>query len=329
MRATLILCGCLGLAGCHLIYPFNTGSDSAATVDGRVTDGITDALVGLEAGQAPFLPGWSFRKRITIPAGATSTAHKDFPLLVQRTSDKELAGGARGDGLDIAFSAADGTARLVHELEGFSADTGALTAWVRLPSLAASVDTILYLYYGNASAASQQDPATLWGPAGYTGVWHLQSLATISDASGSNPSGKRVGGVTGAAGKILAAARFDGKPTSWIELNDGAFKANSPFTLEAWFRQPSAQKSWIGIVTKGRKADFQWVGLWINPSDLLTFGWSWMGGATGTWTPPISPRRGAGTRPSRPSTAPRCSSTSTASRWPRRSRTATRSSPSR
>ncbi len=286
MRTTWIILGCLGLAGCHLIYPFNTGSGP--------TDGSTDAAVHLEAGQAPFLPGWTYRKRIKIPAGAASIALKDFPLLVQRTSDKELAKGARGDGLDIAFTAAGGTTRLVHELEGFSADTGALTTWVRLPSLAASADTILYLYYGNAGAASQQDPSTLWGPGGYLGVWHLQSLTAISDASGTNPSGIRVGGVTSATGKILAAVRFDGKPTSWIELNDSTLKADSPFTLEAWFKQLGAQpKSWIGIVTKGRKADFQWFGLWINPSDQLTFGWSWMGGAKGNQDATDKPAPGA------------------------------------
>jgi hypothetical protein len=287
MRAIWILCGCLGLAGCHLIYPFSTGQDPAVdagvtdVISDVVTDMVTDAGVSLEAGQAPFLPGWTYRKRIKIPAGAASTALKEFPLLVQRIADKDLAKGARGDGLDIAFTAADGTTRLVHELEGFSADTGALTAWVRLPALAASVDTVLYLHYGNASAASQQDVSTLWGPSGYLGVWHLQSLTTISNAAGTSPVGTSVGGVTSAAGKIRAAASFDGQPTSWINLNDGTLAANSPFTVEAWFKQQSVQTSWIGIVTKGRLADLQWVGLWINPSNLLTFGWSWRAGAKG------------------------------------------------
>ncbi|GAH11312.1 unnamed protein product, partial [marine sediment metagenome] len=63
--------------------------------------------------------------------------------------DQNLADYAQADGDDILFAAADGTTKLDHEIESFDNVTGTLVAWVRIPTLSGSVDTDVYMYFGN------------------------------------------------------------------------------------------------------------------------------------------------------------------------------------
>src|SRR5205823_5323207 len=82
---------------------------------------------------------------------------------------------------DILFTSGDGTTKLNHEIEKYDSATGQLVAWVQLPTLYAQKDTQMYLYYGNASASSQQSVTATWN-SNYKAVWHLKE-----DPSGSAP----------------------------------------------------------------------------------------------------------------------------------------------
>jgi hypothetical protein len=77
-----------------------------------------------------------------------------------------VAASAQAGGDDLVFVAADGTTRLDHELEAWDPGSGAVTAWVRLPTLNPSTGTgtELFVYLGNSSAANQEDPEGVWGP---------------------------------------------------------------------------------------------------------------------------------------------------------------------
>ena len=110
-----------------------------------------------------------------------------FPLLVE-VADVGLSGHAQPDGDDFLFTAADGLTQLSHEIESYDSATGQLLAWVNVPLLSSSVDTVLYLYYGNALAESQADPAGVWD-SGYLAVHHLEEtagLVTDSTANGND-----------------------------------------------------------------------------------------------------------------------------------------------
>jgi len=111
-------------------------------------------------------------------------------------------------GADLRFVDGAGTV-LAHELETFGVGTAPrMTAWVRVPAVSATVDTTIYLYYGNPGALDAQQPAAVWS--GYAGVYHFGQVdpLDVSDASGKNPGTN--GGVTSAPGQILGAARFPG-----------------------------------------------------------------------------------------------------------------------
>ena len=105
---------------------------------------------------------WQYRKSITISHTQVTGDLNNFPILISIT-DADLAASAQPDGDDILFTDSVGSAKLNHEIELYTSTTGQLVAWVNVPNLSSTVDTLLYMYYGNASASNQQTPAAVFG----------------------------------------------------------------------------------------------------------------------------------------------------------------------
>ncbi len=159
---------------------------------------------------------WTRRIPITVPSGTVAADLADHPLLVQLTS-ADLAANAQPDGDDIRFTAADGVTPLAHEIEAFDAATGALTAWVLVPTVSAAADTTVHLSYGAADAPDQQDHRATW-PAEVRAAWHLArdpagSAPRLDDATANNHDGLSAGAMVGGdlvAGAAGPAIDFDG-----------------------------------------------------------------------------------------------------------------------
>ena len=131
----------------------------------------------------------------------------NFPILIDIT-DKDLAINAQSDGDDICFLDTQGI-QLSHEIELYNA--GHLVAWVKVANLSSSVDTMLYMYYGNAAAENQEDPHGVWD-SNYMMVQHLsETSGTHYDSTANGNNGSPVNGVAqGTTGKIDGADNFDG-----------------------------------------------------------------------------------------------------------------------
>jgi len=121
--------------------------------------------------------GWSYRRAITIDRTKVLADQTDFPVLVNIVSDSSLAGHVQSSGNDIIFTLADETTKIPHKIESYTSTTGALVAWVKVPSLSASVNTVLYLYYGNPTAPAQQDTTSAWSYR-YKGTWNSKGIAS-------------------------------------------------------------------------------------------------------------------------------------------------------
>jgi len=130
--------------------------------------------------------------------------------------------------------------KLSHEIEYFNQSTGVLVAWVNVSMVSSSVDTVLYLYYGNLLCSSQQNPSGVWD-SHYMMVHHLEELTgNISDSTNNSNNGIPQNGTTlNAPGKIDGADRFDGtndyesiadNPT----LDGGGTRAE--MTIETWLK---------------------------------------------------------------------------------------------
>jgi hypothetical protein len=235
---------------------------------------------------------FDYRRPLTIDAvQVTGSANLlNFPVLISFThlDLRTTANGghvAHPNGYDIVFRAADGVTRLDFELESYDGASGTVNAWVRIPVLSYNVNTVLYVYYGNDEiVCSQENAAAVWD-SNYNGVWHLaESSGTQRDSTSNGADGTTQGTVTqNVAGRIAGGDEFEGPGSvSWIEVADQSFPANTPFTLETWVYPFSTRAEYVGLLTKGRTgADPYWVGLWIAPGNVLSFGWGWDVGQSG------------------------------------------------
>jgi len=162
---------------------------------------------------------WPYRQPIVFDHAQVAADQTDFPVLVTSPSDPGLAAHAQNR---IAFTDANNVV-LAFELESLEP---ALVAWVNVPTLSATTDTTLYLYYGDATAPDQSQPANVWTN-GFTGVYHFGDGTTldVADSTGMNDASSQ--GATAGAGQIRGAASFDGTadvaaPTTGLDTSAGA-----------------------------------------------------------------------------------------------------------
>ena len=187
----------------------------------------------------PFNEGWQYRKKITIDHNMVAGDLSDFPVLVSLV-DSDLADKAQFDGDDILFMDDDGVAnRLFHEIEKYDSSGGELVCWVNIPNLSSSVDTVLYLYYGNLGCTSQQCPVRVWN-SNYCGVWHLNKnpIDLIYDSTKNNNDGISHGLMDSENlidGKIGKCIIFDGDD-DYIAVADSPSLKPENVSLQTFFK---------------------------------------------------------------------------------------------
>ncbi|MEZ5864393.1 MAG: DUF2341 domain-containing protein [Geminicoccaceae bacterium] len=162
-------------------FTYTIGNGLGGTAKATVTIEVTPAV---EA--SVYVNGYSYRRRIVVPAGsARGGSHENFPLWVElsgawlksTTNDGKVAS---TDGRDLRFELEDGT-KLAHEIEHYDAGAGKLGAWVRLPGLDADQSTVILLHYGKAGLAeSEANPSAVWQD--YLAVWHLPGVEDVTSA---------------------------------------------------------------------------------------------------------------------------------------------------
>jgi hypothetical protein len=179
---------------------------------------------------------WLYRKQIIIDSSKVTADLTNFPVLINIT-DSDLANDARPDGYDIVFTQLDGITSLNHEIESYNSALGELFAWVSIPFLSSSSDTIIYMYYGNSDIVTQSNPNDVWD-SNYVLVHHLEETSGTSyDSTSNNNDGSPQGGVTqDAAGKIDGADDFDGD-ADYIDIStNDSLNITTAITIEAWVK---------------------------------------------------------------------------------------------
>jgi len=186
----------------------------------------------------PFQHGWQYRKQITIDHANVPEDLTDFPVLVS-TVDSDLKVKAQADGDDILFMDNTGYAALLnYEIEQYDGSTGTLVAWVNIPQLSSQDDTIFYMYYGNPTTISLQNPEKTWD-SHYLGVWHMNDAtsSTIKDSTinGYDATKKAANQPAEWSAKIGKGQRYDRTLWDYIAVNDqNALTISGDFTISAW-----------------------------------------------------------------------------------------------
>jgi hypothetical protein len=194
-----------------------------------------------------YSPNYKYRQQITISKSMVNNGDQsNFPVLVKLTdAGNTIFTHALASGNDLLFTAADGVTLINAEIEYFSQANHELDAWVFLTTLSASVDTVIYLYYGNAAATgyTTAQKQAVWGN-GYVGVWHMNQTGTgtIGDykdsTSFNNNGGQSTNEPNITTGKIGQGQLYNGIQNasgSYISVPDAtSLNQLSAFSLSVW-----------------------------------------------------------------------------------------------
>jgi hypothetical protein len=190
-------------------------------------------------------PRTACQRAMTINHTNVPSTQSNFTVLVSVTDPalKTVANGghvANAKGYDIGFySDSGGTIKLKWQVEKYDGTTGNLIAWVKIPSVSSSTDTVFYLFYGDSSInTDQSDPPNTWD-SNFKGVWHMSDNAastTIreSTATGANGTNNANTSSKTATGQIGNALSYNGS-------TDGSFapinlSSTNIVTLSFWVK---------------------------------------------------------------------------------------------
>jgi MSHA biogenesis protein MshQ len=176
---------------------------------------------------------WPYRKALTIDYTNVDGDLTDFPVLIELT-DAEVATNAQSSGDDIVFTDING-GTLSHEIEFYNDVAGHIIAWVNVPSVSSTEDTVLFMYFGNSEATNQEDPEGTWG-SNYLMVQHLDETTGIHFDSTRNDNDGRaeMGTNQDVQGSIYGADGFDGLDNYVNCGNDTSLDITGSMTVEAW-----------------------------------------------------------------------------------------------
>ncbi len=208
--------------------------------------------IGIETKQAyaAYGNGYSYRRTITIDPTKVSGASNftNFPVLVSLTDATLKITGNGGNvtdnqGDDIIFTSdSAGSTALDYERERYSSTTGELNAWVEVPTLDTTSNTVIYMFYGKASVTTSQENITGTWDTNYKEVMHFSEYSgqhQDSTVNNNDSTAVTLNNMGTANGKIAGADDFNGTSNS-VTINDAAsLDIANTGTIEAWMRTDS------------------------------------------------------------------------------------------
>jgi len=176
------------------------------------------------------------RKTVTIDKSKVTANQTDFPVWIDLT-DADIAASAQANGSDIFFTAADGTTVLDYQITRWDAAGHRLNAWVRVPSLPANANTVLYVYYGDPSATATPNAPGVF-KSSFAAVWHLDDklpATTIAEATGTHAGTPNLTTTTQTAAKLGGGLAFNGGNDTITFTNP--LSGNQAHTISVWVNQ--------------------------------------------------------------------------------------------
>jgi hypothetical protein len=234
--------------------------------------------------------GYTYGKEITIPSAKIAGTLTNFPVLVSVTDANLKTVGNGGhvqnaNGYDIVFTKTDCTTLLNEQIESYSATTGTILIWVRIPSLPVGSNFNFFMFYGNATVAVNPSTTATWD-ANYVSIWHLDQSPTaaapqFTDVSSNAQNGTEHNMVAGdqVAGIIGNAVNFDGS-TKYISMGGGPPwpKANAVKTFSVWAYYTAipagSNANYISFTNSSTTSAYQ-----IGTRSGVFLAWQWGGGA--------------------------------------------------
>lgn len=192
---------------------------------------------------------YSFYRTVTIDHTKCGAADStNFPVTFFGTYTYLKTTGNGGDvtsssGYDIVFCT-DNTGATLYDFElvTYSATTGAVEFHIRIPTLSHTVDTVIYLFYGNASVTTYQGTTSTWN-SDIRRVYHLADGSTLSGANSTATSATLTigGAITAITGQIDGGANRPSTTPAGLSTATitGLPTGSSAFSLSCWMRTVS------------------------------------------------------------------------------------------
>lgn len=195
---------------------------------------------------------WSIPSIMTSSFGTSSRYYRsltidepgsdltNFPFLFYGTYSylATVANGGKvqnANGYDIMFYSDSGlTTKLDFEIEKWDATTGEIIAWVRIPTLSSSSNTVIYLSYGDTSITTDQsNKSGLWTD--FQNVLHFDDNAastTVIASKGNNGTNIANTSTKTATGVIGNGLTYNGTSDATSLVTD--LSSFNKITIEYW-----------------------------------------------------------------------------------------------
>jgi hypothetical protein len=188
---------------------------------------------------------WSNKQELSLNTQGvlTSDVTNEHAILIHVDSsntDFWDNSGLLNDVNDVRFTNSDSNVSLDYHIELVDTDTNDLWAWVGVPSFDADVNTLINMYYGNASAVDNQDESGTY-PSAYKLGYHmsegtgniLDSTSTSNDST-TNPS-TSASDSTGAIGKAVTLNGSKASADNTMFTISDAVLSQTEFTATFWY----------------------------------------------------------------------------------------------
>ena len=241
------------------------------TVGGLASNGVAFTL------NSTYGNGYQYRQTIVLRhSNVPNTDQTDFPVLISGVYSY-LANVSNGgqvyspNGYDIVFSLdPEGSTILDLEIDGYDPGTGTAAFWVRIPTLSHTVDTVIYLFYGDPNITlSQENKAGVWRN-NYLSVYHLGNGTTVGLADSGSAGYTLAGSAAAVSGKIGGGAAFNGNPGTYLYHDSlPAYPSGaSPVTLETWVKLASSTGGFDIVGYGANSSDGSRAALWWDGTNV-------------------------------------------------------------
>lgn len=144
-------------------------------------------------------------------------------------------------GYDITFALdSSGNQPLNWDMESYDSTTGKIVAWIKIPTVSHTTNTVFYVKYGNAAFTTYQGNRTSAWDGNYIAIWHMSDVLTgsgqtVADAIGNLPATSNGTWTSGqqSSGKIGGSLAFINSNSDYLNFTSTTMP--STYTIEGWY----------------------------------------------------------------------------------------------
>lgn len=245
------------------VYDVNR-SGKSMVLTGKIAD-VKGGVVWCDA-------DYAFRKKITIDHTQVDGDLVDFPVYLDVNLDKRCL---NANGYDVMFCS-NSCSEYSCEIETYTS-AGKLKAWVKIPAVSSTVDTVFWIYYRKSGVTVDPSSSAVWDSADYRMTQHMTDNPDNATITGSTDTGHV--GTKDAASEpfelnslLHKAQNFDGIDDEILIPDNADLRLTNPFIVSLWAkRHANGTDAFSVLFTKGSSVNTRNYNLYWANNHTITF----------------------------------------------------------